>query len=77
MNLRLPTRFVILDKAIATLGSVAAEVYPDFNVRGRATGAKQLIAERFSVRRLALGSTRGLQDMQRSRSRCRSRCTTC
>jgi predicted unusual protein kinase regulating ubiquinone biosynthesis (AarF/ABC1/UbiB family) len=32
MNLRLPTRFVILDKAIATLGSVAAEVYPDFNV---------------------------------------------
>ena len=32
MNLRLPTRFVVLDKAIATLGSVAAEVYPDFNV---------------------------------------------
>jgi len=32
MNLRLPTRFVILDKAIATLGSVGAELYPDFNV---------------------------------------------
>jgi len=32
MNLRLPTRFVILDKAIATLGSVGIELYPDFNV---------------------------------------------
>jgi len=32
MNLRLPTRFVILDKAIATLGSVGAELYPEFNV---------------------------------------------
>jgi ubiquinone biosynthesis protein len=32
LNLRLPTRFVLLDKAIATLGSVGAELYPDFNV---------------------------------------------
>ena len=32
MNLRLPTRFVMLDKAIATLGSVGIELYPDFNV---------------------------------------------
>jgi ubiquinone biosynthesis protein len=32
MNLRLPTRFVLLDKAIATLGSVGVELYPDFNV---------------------------------------------
>jgi ubiquinone biosynthesis protein len=31
MNLRLPTRFVVLDKAIATLGSVGVELYPDFN----------------------------------------------
>jgi ubiquinone biosynthesis protein len=31
-NLRLPTRFVLLDKAIATLASVGAELYPDFNV---------------------------------------------
>jgi ubiquinone biosynthesis protein len=64
MNLRLPTRFVILDKAIATLGSVAAEVYPDFNVFEVARPyAKQLIAERFSVRRLALGSTREVRDL--------------
>src|SRR6185436_15526017 len=32
MNLQLPTRFVMLDKAIATLGSVGVELYADFNV---------------------------------------------
>jgi ubiquinone biosynthesis protein len=32
MNLHLPTRFMLLDKAIATLGSVGVELYPDFNV---------------------------------------------
>ena len=32
LNLRLPTRFIILDKAIATLASVGIELYPDFNV---------------------------------------------
>src|SRR6266536_2199562 len=32
LNLRLPTRFVLLDKAIATLGSVGVDLYPDFNV---------------------------------------------
>src|SRR6185503_15824188 len=32
MHLQLPTRFVLLDRAIATLGSVGLELYPDFNV---------------------------------------------
>ena len=32
MNLHLPTRFLLLDQAIATLGSVGVELYPDFNV---------------------------------------------
>jgi ubiquinone biosynthesis protein len=32
LNLHLPTRFMLLDKAIATLGSVGVELYPDFNV---------------------------------------------
>ena len=32
INLRLPTRLVMLDKAIATLGAVGTEIYPDFNV---------------------------------------------
>jgi ubiquinone biosynthesis protein len=64
MNLRLPTRFVILDKAIATLGSVAAEVYPDFNVFEVARPyAKQLIAERYSPRRLALRARAEVQDI--------------
>jgi ubiquinone biosynthesis protein len=32
LNLRLPTRFLLLDRAIATLASVGVELYPDFNV---------------------------------------------
>ena len=64
MNLRLPTRFVILDKAIATLGSVAAEVYPDFNVFEVAKPyARQLVAERLSPRRLALRTQREAQEL--------------
>jgi ubiquinone biosynthesis protein len=64
MNLRLPTRFVILDKAIATLGSVAAEVYPDFNVFEVARPyARQLVSERFSPRRLALQTRSEVQDL--------------
>jgi ubiquinone biosynthesis protein len=64
MNLRLPTRFVILDKAIATLGSVAAEVYPDFNVFEVARPyAKRLIAERYSPRRVALRARAEVQDI--------------
>ena len=64
MNLRLPTRFVILDKAIATLGSVAAEVYPEFNVFEVARPyARQLISERFSPRRLALQTSREARDI--------------
>jgi len=55
LNLRLPTRFVILDKAIATLGAVGVELYPDFNVFEVARPyARQLLAERFSPRRMSL-----------------------
>ena len=64
MNLRLPTRFVILDKAIATLGSVAVEVYPEFNVFEVARPyARQLIAERLSPKRLALRARREIQEL--------------
>jgi ubiquinone biosynthesis protein len=64
MNLRLPTRFVILDKAIATLGSVAVEVYPELNVFEVARPyARQLISERLSPRRLALRTRRELQEL--------------
>jgi ubiquinone biosynthesis protein len=51
MNLRLPSRFVMLDKAIATLASVGQEVYPDFNVFDVARPyARGLLADRFHPR---------------------------
>jgi ubiquinone biosynthesis protein len=54
MNLRLPTRFLLLDKAIATLGSVGVDLYPEFNVFEVARPyARALMLERFGPRRLA------------------------
>jgi len=54
MNLKLPSRFVILDKAIATLASVGQEVYPDFNVFEVAKPyARGLLADRFHPRALS------------------------
>jgi ubiquinone biosynthesis protein len=54
MNLRLPSRFVLLDKAIATLGSVGVELYPDFNVFEVAKPyARDLMVERFTPQRIA------------------------
>jgi len=59
MNLRLPTRFVLLDKAIATLGSVGIDLYPAFNVFEVARPyARALMFERFTPRRLALRATK-------------------
>src|SRR5436309_6207358 len=53
MNLRLPTRFLLLDKAIATLGSVGVDLYPDFNVFEVARPyARSLMMERFGPRAL-------------------------
>jgi ubiquinone biosynthesis protein len=55
MNLRLPARFVLLDKAIATLGSVGVQIYPDFNVFEIARPyARELLLERFTPRRMAV-----------------------
>jgi ubiquinone biosynthesis protein len=54
LNLQLPTRFVLLDKAIATLGSVGIELYPDFNVFEVARPyARRLMTERLSPGRMA------------------------
>src|SRR5205809_6424781 len=54
MNLRLPTRFLLLDRSIATLGSVGIELYPEFNVFEVARPyARSLMMERFGPRRLA------------------------
>jgi ubiquinone biosynthesis protein len=54
MNLHLPTRFLLLDRAIATLASVGVELYPDFNVFEVARPyARDLMLERFTPRRVA------------------------
>ena len=64
MNLHLPTRFVLLDKAIATLGSVGVELYPDFNVFEVAKPyARDLMLERFTPRRVARGRRRRRCDL--------------
>ena len=53
-NIRLPTRFVLLDKAIATVGSVGVELYEDFNVFEVARPyARSLLAGRFTPSRMA------------------------
>jgi ubiquinone biosynthesis protein len=53
MNLHLPSRFVMLDKAIATLGSVGVELYPDFNVFEIARPyARDLLRDRFTPERV-------------------------
>jgi ubiquinone biosynthesis protein len=54
MNLHLPSRFLLLDRSIATLGSVGIELYPDFNVFEVARPyARNLMLERFTPRRVA------------------------
>ena len=54
MNLQLPSRFLLLDRAIATLGSVGVELYPDFNVFEVARPyARGLMLERFTPERVA------------------------
>jgi ubiquinone biosynthesis protein len=54
MNLHLPTRFLLLDRSIATLGAVGVELYPDFNVFEVARPyARSLMLERFTPQRIA------------------------
>ncbi|MDX6482134.1 MAG: ubiquinone biosynthesis protein [Gaiellaceae bacterium] len=54
LNMRLPTRFLLLDRAIATLGSVGQELYPDFNVFEVARPyARDLMLARFTPERVA------------------------
>jgi ubiquinone biosynthesis protein len=66
MNLHLPARFVLLDKAIATLGSVGAELYPDFNVFEVAKPyARELMVQRFAPGRLARDARNEVRDLAR------------
>ena len=64
LNLRLPSRFVILDKTIATLGAVGVELYPEFNVFEVAKPyARGLMADRFSPRRVSLRAQKELREL--------------
>jgi ubiquinone biosynthesis protein len=66
LNLRLPTRFVLLDKAIATLASVGIELYPDFNVFEVAQPyARGLMLERFSPGRVLSRAQKQSTDLAR------------
>jgi len=59
LNLRLPARFVLLDKAIATLGSVGVELSPDFNVFEVAKPyARRLLIGRYAPQRVLARATR-------------------
>jgi ubiquinone biosynthesis protein len=66
MHLRLPTRFALLDKALATLGGVGTEIYPDFNVFEVAEPyAAELVQRRYSPRRLAEQGWEGAESYTR------------
>jgi ubiquinone biosynthesis protein len=66
MRLELPTRFVLLDRAIATLGAVGIEIYPEFNVFEVAKPyARELMLERFTPHRLARRSQQEAQNYAR------------
>jgi ubiquinone biosynthesis protein len=53
-SLQLPARFLLLDKAIATLASVGIDLYPDFNVFEVARPyARGLLLDRLRPRRVA------------------------
>jgi len=59
VNLKLPTRFLLVDRAIATLGSVGIELYPEFNVFEVAKPyARSLMIRRFTPRRVAQSASR-------------------
>ncbi len=54
MNLHLPARFLLLDRTLATLASVGAELYPEFNVFEVARPyARDLMLDRFAPHRVA------------------------
>jgi len=54
LEITLPSRWILLDKALATLAGVALEISPDFNVFDTARPyAKRLYVQRFSPERIA------------------------
>jgi ubiquinone biosynthesis protein len=65
-RLQLPTRFLLLDRAIATLGSVGVELYPDFNVFEVAKPfARRLLAGRYTPERIVSRARRESYNLAR------------
>jgi ubiquinone biosynthesis protein len=63
-NLKLPARYVLLDKAIATLGSVGVELYPDFNVFEVAKPyARDLMIHRYTPHRVAIRARKEIRQL--------------
>jgi ubiquinone biosynthesis protein len=66
LNLRLPTRFLILDKALATLAAVGVELTPDFNVFEIARPyARDLVRQRFTPERMLRRARRDSLELAR------------
>jgi ubiquinone biosynthesis protein len=66
LNLKLPTRFLLLDRAIATLGSVGVELYPDFNVFEVAKPyARSLLIGRYTPERMLARARRESYNLAR------------
>jgi ubiquinone biosynthesis protein len=66
LNLHLPSRFLLLDKTLATLASVGAELTPDFNVFEIAKPyARDLVRQRFSPERIARRARRDSVELVR------------
>jgi ubiquinone biosynthesis protein len=66
LNLRLPTRFLLLDRAIATLASVGVELYPDFNVFEVAKPfARRLLVGRYTPDRIVSRARRESYNLAR------------
>ena len=78
MQVQLPSRFALLDKTLATLGSVGTELYPDFNVFEVAEPyATELVARRYSPEALARRAPLRARQLRRRDARaCPIRCTT-
>ena len=78
MHLRLPSRFALLDKTLATLGSVGTELYPDFNVFEVAEPyATELVAAATRPRRCPTAAAREMRELRRRPARAaRTSCTT-
>ena len=77
VNLKLPTRFLLVDRAVATLGSVGIESPGVQRLRGREAVRAQPDDRALRRWRIAQSASREAVNLDlRSRASCRTRCTT-